>query len=340
MKDPYISLIIPVYNVESYLRECLDSVCSQEYEKLEVLIVDDGSTDGSGHICDEYAHKDNRILLYHTDNGGLSAARNYALDRATGDYISFLDSDDWLEPDMINTLAYYAKEYDFDVLSFKYDIEWKDGREDIFADIKGSDEIKVYEGRDIVRAFIEEGRIGNCSWNKLYKKEMFSDVRFPAGEAYEDIGCLFKILDKAVKIICVPEYLYHYRKRRNSIGDIYSAKNINDYWNANYRRYNYLIDKYPELRYKLSENCIVAASRFWNCLYGSPENERNKVLPTMAEIKEFLSSHKKEVNRLSRSSGMIRLLRFFRWSTAPTFLKGLSVLYDMRKKNERERMYN
>ena len=99
-----ISVIVPVYNVEAYLRKCLDSVVNQTYENLEILIVDDGSTDQSGKICDEY-QSDRRVKVYHTDNHGLSAARNHALDRATGDYIAFLDSDDWFEPDLLKHLV-------------------------------------------------------------------------------------------------------------------------------------------------------------------------------------------------------------------------------------------
>ena len=339
MKEPYISLIIPVYNVSWYLRQCLDSVIGQTYNNLEIIIVDDGSTDDSGSICDDYAQVDNRILVFHTENHGLAAARNYGIDRATGEYLAFLDSDDWIDPGMFEKLVSYTKEYDPDVLAFKYAIEWKDHTEDIFLNLKDADKVAVYEGKEIVTDFILGERISNCSWNKLYRRSIFSDVRFPDGEVYEDIGCLFRIMDKAQKLVCIPEYLCHYRKRRNSIGDVYSAKNITDYWNAHYRRYRCLAEKYPELKDKLSENCIIAASRFWNCLYLSPAGERRGSEKTIEVIKDFLREHKKEIDALAKNSGMIKLLRAFRWNTSPLFLKALSILGEHRKKDERDKMF-
>ena len=162
--SPLISIIVPVYDVEPYLRKCIDSILIQSYRDLEIILVDDGSPDNCGAICDEYAEKDKRIKVIHKKNGGLSDARNAGLDIATGEYIGFVDSDDWVMPDMYEYLYKAVKEYDADMSVCGYYDYW--GKT-----ISGRycQDIQVYKGQEGIKALLDL-KFGNYVWNKLYKR--------------------------------------------------------------------------------------------------------------------------------------------------------------------------
>ena len=157
-ETPLISVIIPVYNVEPYFRQCLNSVVGQTYEKLEILIIDDGSTDECGKICDEYAERDGRIKVFHTENRGLSAARNLGIDEAGGEYINFIDSDDWFELNAIETAVNAAIDSKADIVCFRYVKEYKNTRKvDSFAEYY---EKTVFNGDEIIKEYCTGPHIG------------------------------------------------------------------------------------------------------------------------------------------------------------------------------------
>lgn len=207
-----ISVIIPVYNVKHYLRQCLDSVVSQTYRNIEILIIDDGSSDGSGIICDDYALKDARVKVFHTDNLGLSAARNYGLDHKSeaSEYVVFLDSDDWMEPQAIQILFNSADKYQADIVSCSFYIEY------LNCQLTSSQpELKmVLEGEQSLNSFISEFYIGNAAWNKLYKAELFKSLRYPQGRLYEDVSTTYKTVLAAERVVVLPDLLIHYRIRK------------------------------------------------------------------------------------------------------------------------------
>ena len=217
-----ISVIIPVYNVEKYLKRCLDSVINQTYKNLEIILVDDGSTDSSGRICDEYAKKDKRIIIIHKENGGLSDARNKGLDICTGDYISFIDSDDWIE---INYFEILLEK----ILCNYNDISCCDYlRTDKYITYTNFNEkIKIKEcyGIDILKIFLEKELVS--AWAKLFKKEIFEDLRFPIGKINEDIATIFIAFSKANRIVNINRKLYFYYKNTSSITKSkFTAKNL------------------------------------------------------------------------------------------------------------------
>ena len=181
--EPLISIVVPVYNVENYVAECITSLINQTYRNIEILLVDDGSTDKSGQICDSFAN-DDRIRVFHTKNAGVSAARNYALDRARGDYIGFADSDDRAEPEMFETLLRCAEKSGADVALCGFDREYPSGirqssRPPVYVEASGAEAVST--------VFYEYGLIYNYAWNKLFRREFFeSGFRFPVGFLYED----------------------------------------------------------------------------------------------------------------------------------------------------------
>ncbi len=228
-----ISVIVPVYNVEPYLRKCLDSVINQTYKDMEILIVDDGSTDGSGDICDEYK-ADKRVRVFHTENRGLSCARNVGLDNAKGDWIGFVDSDDWIEPEMYELLIKGAEETGADIVECGIFTEYT---------------TRTYQCPAIQRTVCEteaiealiRREIKNQVWNKIWKEECFADIRFPEGRNYEDISTVYKIVQKA-RVTGIKGEYYHWRQRANSITHRYNKKDLEDGWIAYKKRYDDLHD--------------------------------------------------------------------------------------------------
>ncbi|MBP3818877.1 MAG: glycosyltransferase family 2 protein [Butyrivibrio sp.] len=243
MMGPLISVIIPVYNVEEYLKECIDSVINQTYQRLEIILVDDGSSDASGKICDEYVKEDNRIKVIHKENGGLSDARNMGLDVCCGEYISFVDSDDWISTKMFERLVQVIKKEKADVVFFHSAYVY--GKS-----IKSSsfDKYKVLENKhDMIKEmFVGKGQtIAACL--KIYHRRIFDNNRFLVGKTNEDAFIILDIIERTNRMVIIPDVLYYYRQR---IGSITRTKK----WNKNIMdtvlAYKYNMDiitnKYPE----------------------------------------------------------------------------------------------
>lgn len=212
-----ISVIIPIYKVEKYLERCVDSVINQSYSNLEIILVDDGSPDQCPVICDDYAKQDNRVKVIHKINGGLSSARNIGLDIAKGDYIYFLDSDDFLCEDTIQSLYEFLKNNDADIsiCSMKYVDE--SGRE-INAPMDSPILTENISGViAIEKIFQEAGYYYVPVWNKLYRKDIFKELRFPVGRIHEDEFIVHHVFSKCKKIACTSQKLYNYVQRSDSI---------------------------------------------------------------------------------------------------------------------------
>ncbi len=293
-----ISVIVPVYNVEQYLTQCLESVLKQTYGDLEILLIDDGSTDRSGSICDAYQAKDGRIKVFHTDNHGLSAARNIGLDHASGEYILLLDSDDWIDEKTVQILAEYAVEHDADVVSCAYYCEWKN-RCNLEEKI---DYPIILEGKQIMRAHIQESYLGYVPWNKLYVKKLFSDIRYPAVRSHEDVLITHRLLASAEKVVCIPDALLHYRMRANTISRIYSMDSMIAYWAVHDERYNALSKAYPEYQDALVEECFRAINRMcrWYASFSKTERARGEAV--MQEMQDFAKQHERRILKGKRFS--------------------------------------
>ena len=241
---PLISVIIPVYKVEEYLARCLDSVIGQTYRELEIILVDDGSPDNCGRICDEYAAKDSRIRVIHKENGGLSDARNAGLDIATGEYIGFVDSDDYIAPDMYEVLMQVLLQTDTDMsMCGMYEV-YKNRTTPSCT----GDKIEVLTPTEGLRTCIYEQKIKMCAWNKLYKKNVFVILRYPKGKIYEDayiISDLFRVAQSA-SVIYKP--LYYYCLRPMSITQSEFKISELDKVEAYAHVYENVIKYFPELK--------------------------------------------------------------------------------------------
>lgn len=211
-----ISVIIPVYNVSKYLRRCLYSVISQTYRQLEIILIDDGSTDGSSEICDEYAKKDNRIVVIHKPNGGVSVARNKGLDIATGDYIGFVDSDDYIHPNMYKVLVDNAEKYDADISICGFFQEDTNGR---FQRYWKDDVLKCLNTTEQIENLLMNKYFRCSVWDRIFKKELLFGVNFREDvKIYEDMLFDYEVMKKSHKAVFTSTPMYYYCEN-----DSYSA---------------------------------------------------------------------------------------------------------------------
>ena len=230
-----ISVIVPVYNVEPYLRECLDSIIHQTYRELEIILIDDGATDGSPQICEEYREKDERVRVFHTENRGLAAARNLGVDSARGEWIMFVDADDFVSPDFCAIPLQTALEQDADLVIFEHKrVGWPIPP-------------KEKERPSGVLAWPEAVEHGYpAPWNKLYRRELFRGIRYPEGRVYEDVATTHRLVYAANRIVRIDLPLYYYRYRKDSISRRNDERVFNDLYMAYLERYQFLVDHgYP-----------------------------------------------------------------------------------------------
>ena len=243
-----ISIIVPVYNVRPYLEEALDSVLCQSYGKLEIILVDDGSTDGSGEVCDSYAMRDARVVVLHQENRGLSAARNAGLDRMTGEAVAFLDPDDAYDPCYIEAMWHAMLQERADMVVSKYTVHTTVDKLFRQGDERSEPSLPqgIYDRLATLRA-IADGAINVNVWNKLYRHELWTDLRFPEGHVYEDIDTTYRVVGRCDVVYALDQPLYLHRKRPGSITDTISSENIRD-WERAYAHYvRFVSENTPEI---------------------------------------------------------------------------------------------
>ncbi|MCD9856097.1 glycosyltransferase [Epilithonimonas sp. JDS] len=212
---PLISLIIPCYNAERSLEKCLNSVVHQSYTNLEIILVDDGSTDGTSTIYKDFESRDVRIKIIKQENSGVSKARNKGVKTATGEYICFVDSDDWVESDYCSELYHSLIEENADIAIVEASYEDADGN---IVFTKPTSEEKIIDGKRALALLLEDHVIQSHPWGKLYKVAFFNNVNFPENlKCFEDYSTLFKIFDKAVKVVKSNRQLYHYIQHGDSL---------------------------------------------------------------------------------------------------------------------------
>lgn len=259
---PLISVIVPIYNVEKYVRKCLDSLKNQTMKQIEVICIDDGSTDRSGEIAEEYKSQNwPQFRVIHTENHGLSAARNRGLDEALADWIMFVDSDDWVEEKFCEKPYYSAIEKNADLVVFcLYEILNGKKKPQQFPIPFGiTDEYTVYEyGLDY-------------TWNKLYSRELFTEIRYPEGRVFEDVATTHKLVHASKLILCIEDCLYYYCIRKESISHTLSSESKKDRYYSYLEKYHDLVlYNYPErelrkIRLILLTTAIGYLSVTWPC---------------------------------------------------------------------------
>jgi glycosyltransferase involved in cell wall biosynthesis len=253
-----ITIIIPVYNVYPYLAEAIDSVLRQTYDNLEIIIIDDGSSDGSGQLCDEYARRDNRVSVVHQENAGLSGARNTGLEMATGAVIAFLDSDDAYHPDCIKIMMSTMVREKVDIVVCDYSLHHTTGKM-VQRNRRLNEEKTIYNRRDALCA-LADGYIDHHAWGKLYSRKLWEGIRYPVGRVYEDIDTTYRVIDLCDKVCVLSQLLYLHRKRSGSIAAICSEQNIRDSIIANRHFTSFVSQHIPDV---FTENNLLKSRRAW-----------------------------------------------------------------------------
>lgn len=300
MREDLISVIVPIYNVQVYLERCINSLVSQTYNKIEIILVDDGSTDSSGEIAEKWAKKDDRIVVLHKKNGGLSDARNYGIKMANGKYLSFVDSDDYVDERFIETLYRLcintgSKISAIDKQSFS-DVDLVSRSKNI------DEELEILDKETAMKYLYTEEKYANYAWNKLYLKELFDDVKYPYGRKMEDLGTTYLLFDKCDFIAYKATPLYFYYQRNDSILHNPDCKFYIDKFELSSERYEYVKRKYPNMRENYS-------FYFFVILEGFPYISKEKRMVARKEAVEIWPTVKEKCGNKTKAKYI--LLKYF-----------------------------
>ena len=298
-----VSIIVPVYKVEQYLKRCMDSVLNQTYKNIEVILVNDGSPDNCPALCDEYEKIDNRVRVIHKENGGLSSARNVALDIVNGDYVFFVDSDDWLALDTLEVLSEYL-EKDYDMISFQriYLTEEK-------VIEKGDENAKDMD----VSQYIDASFLGKYDFfvtTKLFKTELFKNLRFLEGRNYEDLEIMHRLFPGMNRVVGLDYMLYYYWKgNEGAITNTITMKNIQDHYLSANEIYH-ACKEYLEDRGKDASNIVAWYKVEMSQLYIDYLKSTDKDVELFSKIKREVSKEKVNVNRLLKQPRYLKYILY------------------------------
>lgn len=291
--DKLISIIVPVYKVEKYLEKCIDSIINQTYKNIEIILVDDGSPDNCGKICDEYSKKDERIKVIHKENGGLSAARNDGFNISKGEYITFVDSDDYISHSFCEKMlsAIIDNDAEIAISDVNKFVETEGVKEEAIIP-----ELKVYGPEETIYNLINVAGQYDSAWGKLYARSIIEGIEFPVGRIYEDSATVFKYFYKAKRIAVSNERLYYYliMRKDSIIGSNYNEKKQNDNYFAIEERNGYLLKVLPQMKDVINSGYIRNALTLIERTYLSEnielinseviKNVENKVINLLQDI--------------------------------------------------------
>lgn len=283
---PLVSIIVPIYNMEKYLNKCIDSIVRQTYDNLDIILVNDGSTDSCQEICKTYEKIDKRIRVILKENSGPSASRNLGLKNARGEYIYFIDSDDYISDNAIQLMVEYALQYKCKMVisDAVYEVGGQDKEYNNLA-LNGQDQLLTSE--KVIGIFLEhKGMLGSpwVAWGKLYDANLFHDIEYPIGRLSEDILPTVKLINKAETILYIYKKSYHYIIRGDSITGVKSEKLILDNYYYMNKLYQYISDYYPTLIDKMKVEyawCLLLIALQPSCTY------KNVLKEILVELKKF-----------------------------------------------------
>lgn len=301
--DYVISVIVPIYNVEPYLKRCVDSIRQQSYRNLEIILVNDGTKDRCGIICDEYEKQDDRIKVIHKENGGLSDARNAGIDIATGDFIVFIDSDDFIHHRMCERLLKKLLEANADVAicNIKYTYEGKEAESDVNGEIVEVDGLVLDRmGAQYMYFDKQNSVISTVAWNKLYKRSAFDQIRYPKGKIHEDEFTTFKILYHSEKIIYLDEQLYFYFQKNDSIMAQFNEKRFHLFEAYRHRMQFYSDHHEYELFKKMLILYMRMSAQYMKWSMDKQSDHQPLIKSNMYKLADIYTKNKKKI-RLTMS---------------------------------------
>ena len=317
MTEPLISVIIPVYNVEKYLEKCVESVIRQTYRHLEIFLVDDGATDGSGRLCDALAERDDRIQVIHKKNGGLADARNAALDVMTGEYFVCVDSDDYVTDDYVEYLYDLICRYEADVSACQLKKTYSDT--DTLDELPEA--VEVFDGVTAMEHYLYQRKFTASAHCKMYKSAIFQKIRYPVGYYYEDMAVICKVLEKADRVAVSNLQKYYYLQRGDSImGESFNPKKMHRIEIAEDIK-RFAEEKYPGLLPAARARCFLAAVQTYREV---PLEESNR--KWIDAIWKEITTYRSGVLRDKRAKISHRVIALSTYSGKKS-LKALGALY-------------
>ena len=296
MTKELISIIVPVYNVEKYLKKCVDSIVNQTYKNLEIILVDDGATDNSVKICDELVELDNRIKVYHKKNGGLSDARNYGVERATGDYIGFVDSDDYIDAEMYERLYEAIKKENVDVAECNLKIVYPE-KTDLFTDQKY---YQICNKQEYLEEYLKIEKIFGSACVRLTKADIAKKLKFPVGKLYEDTYYAYDLIGIVDKYVIVDNPYYNYLMRENSITNAKFNPRIFDLIEIVEKFHTNVYKNYPSLKEAADCRKMYAYFSVLNSILLEEDFKNNSF------YKQIIDYFKEEYTKLLRNKYITR----------------------------------
>lgn len=288
--NPLVSIIVTIYNIEQYVPQCIETILNQTYNNIEVLLIDDGSTDNSGLICEQYTKIDNRILLIKQDNQGLSEARNTGLSACRGKYVIFVDGDDWIDLNMTEVLISAVLRNEAEACCCGFTIESNDHQSKHPVAINEA----ACSGIEGLNSILN-GQTNEQVWNKIWKRELFDSVTFPKGCNYEDVATVWRLLLKCNTFVVIPDICYHYRLREGSITNRKAAENRFEHWQNAKERLDAVSSIDEKLFIPGLRSCLYSAIVIWKNTFSFSEevkkNNRNKY----EEISTFIRKHERNI---------------------------------------------
>lgn len=303
---PRLSVIVPVYKVEKYIHKCVDSILNQTFKDFELILVDDGSPDKCGEICDEYAKKDSRVRVIHKENGGLSDARNFGIDVAKGEMVGFVDSDDEIDTQMYQKMLAYMDAHNLDVVCADTYVVRNDKKK--FKPRYNSN--KIFEGHDAVREILN-GNLDNAAWNKIYRRSVIGNVRYPKGRIYEDVATTYKFIFVAKRTGYLCEPFYYYFKRKGSIvASSFNSKSRYDCFKGYKERLEFAMKE----KLECVEDCrVLAAETALATLTAFYANKEDEHSDRYRVVVEFLSHNSGGVRNKLKGKKRLLLWSFEHW---------------------------
>ena len=284
-----ISVIVPIYNVSQYLPQCMESILAQTWQDMEIILVDDGSKDECPQLCDEYAAQDARIRVIHKPNGGLSDARNAGMRVAKGEWIYFIDSDDWMHPDALQQLYDFATKYHCEVVQGNLYYAYKDH---LLYRQPNKKELRhhVFDREEAMRLLIVNDRVKNFAWGKLYRADILQDLEFPVGKYFEDSFWQHLVMHRVKHYGIIDEPLYYYRQREDSISGTASHR-LKDLLEGYNVRLAFIQEHYPQFVPLMQKMCqkvhdqVYPKTGFFFSLQSFIQRVKSRLFPTAKYIK-------------------------------------------------------
>lgn len=312
MNKPLVSVIVPVYNVANYLEKCINSIVNQTYENLQIILVNDGSEDNSGLICDYYSQIDHRIHVIHKKNGGLSDARNVGLDITKGKYVMFVDSDDWIDKEMISYATFFMDNSEYDIVQVGY-IKVYDVN-NIELERNGENVTEISSNKGILKHFYLNNKISSIVCDKIFKSTLFDNLRFPLNQTLEDHYLLSDIFMNSSKILISNRQLYFYFQRENSIMNL--SKNLK-HMHSSFKAYenkikvaNLLVDK--ELKLLAIKGLASDFFQYYRLIYFYVHNEKKEMYKLLSNYHKLYFSKIMVNTQISFKFKLMLSLLFFK----------------------------